>query len=212
MNGTQLIDGVVAQCGLATTDPQFTRPVVLGFLNQALSAYQGVAAFPWLEATGSTALVSGTRAYAPSGASRIVDVWVVDSAGLRRNLDQVSDEEIADTYDETGKPRLWAVQWAATPTLLVSPVPNAAGETLWFRYVAVEVALADSGVAPALPAELHDLLISHACRLVNLARNYLEPVSAFALVTDPPSVLRLTRAATDRRGTPRIRRRMWAEF
>lgn len=209
MNGQEMVAAVRERVQYSSADPQVTDARIVGWLNAALRlASAAVPAAAWLNASADVAAAAGSHTFpVPVGSSAVRRVSWLAADGSRRLLDRVSAAEM-DGLDpgRTGAPTLFAYEQG---DVRVWPTPARAG-TLEVDYTADESTVANTaGSTVRLPAELHDLVVEHACHLAHVATGNLGLAGAHRRVDSPESVSVLRRANAARKGEPRRRRHQW---
>lgn len=210
MNGSQMVAAVYNRTGMPSSDAQLTQTVVLSFLNEAVESYQSQRSrWPWLEDSVPVSLVAGVSTYAlPAPVGQVIHVIAGDGTA-RRVLQEVTIEEAIIASHSEGAPMVWAQTWEdGDQSLVIGPAPSTAAESLSVQVVAAEAALENSsGSTLRLPADLHRLIVEHACGLVFAALGDAARSGAFAPITSASSMSQLRRAAASRRGVPQVRLR-----
>lgn len=208
MDTPTMIDEVLVRARIDEYDQVVTREAALAHLNSAVRRYQGDRSWPWLDHTNTVPLVAGTAVYVTPGNTLAVRGvrYRVTAAAQPLNLVQVGVRELADLPVSEGEPRWYALD--GDLSVEVRPYPATSGGYIDLLLTLTEDPLEDvTDNEPELPVPLRDVLVDHAVRAAFLSKGNVEEASTVAPIDSDVVRARLLRAASLRRGAPRVRRR-----
>lgn len=140
------------------TDGVLTASRQTEFLNAGLRQIALEHDWPWLKATASISVLSGTRNY-PVPSDWIRTVRIFDPA-TGRDIQTAAVTDV-DRIVSSDEPAIYAIYGNE---VLLAPKP-AANVTLTHRYVKRETVLASAGDSPLIPAEYEEGLLEYAAYL-----------------------------------------------